>query len=74
MVSNFTSGEQATITGIQDTLHMGIQLKGINAGEEPNITSLVQPDDPPILQAFVQELENWLVLDRYLEDTFREER
>ena len=74
MVPNFTSGEQATLTSIRDTLHMGIHLEGLNGDEPPDIEQLVQDDDPPILRAFVQELEHWPEVDQFLDETFGENR
>ena len=70
MIPNYTSGERIALTGIQNALHMGIQLKGLNGEEPPDIEWLVQDDDPPILRAFVQELENRPELDQYLDKTF----
>ena len=66
---NFVSGERATLTGIRNSLHMGIRLEGLNGDEPPDIECLVQNDDPPILRTFVQELENWPELDWYLDET-----
>ena len=70
MIPNYTSGERIALTSIQNALHMGIQLKGLNGEEPPDIKWLVQDDDPPILRAFAQELENWPELDQYLDKTF----
>ena len=70
MIPSYTSGERIALTGIQNTFHMGIQLKGLNGEEPPDIEWLVQDDDPPILRAFAQELENWPELDQYLDKTF----
>ena len=70
-----TNEERATLTQAHDTLHIGIGLEGINAEAAPQrISDLIQPGDPPILASFAQELDNWPELDRYLNETFREER
>ena len=67
--------ERATLTQAHDALHIGIRLKGTNANpERQSLTTLVWPQDPPILMAFVQELDNWPVLDQFLDKTFREDR
>ena len=39
---------------------------------QPRITDLIRPEDPPILQAFAEELENWPEMDQFLEQVFRE--
>ena len=70
-----TNEEWATLTQAHDALHFGIRLEGTNADlGQSRITDLVQPDDPPILMAFAQELDNWPALDQFLEETFGEER
>ena len=67
--------ERAALTQAHDALHIGIGLEGTNAEEAPQrISDLIRPGDPPILAAFVQELENWPQLDQYLNETFGEER
>ena len=71
---NFVDGERYTLTAIRGALHMGIQLEGLNGDEPPDIERLVQDDDPPILRAFAQELENWPELDQILEETFNGEQ
>ena len=60
-----------------NTAHGALQIAagsvGTNANPgQPRITDLVRPEDPPILRAFAEELENWPELDRFLEDAFRE--
>ena len=46
---------------------------GTNASPgQPRITDLVRPEDPPILRAFAEELENWPEVDQFLEEAFRE--
>ena len=70
-----TNEERATLTQAHDALHLGIRLKGTNADpDRPSLTSLIRPQDPPILMAFVQELDNWPQLDQYLNEAFGEER
>ena len=67
--------ERATLTQAHDALHIGIRLKGTNANpERQSLTTLVWPQDPPILMAFAQELDNWPALDQFLDKTFREDR
>ena len=70
-----TNEEWAALTQAHDALHIGMRLEGTNANpERQSLTSLVQPQDPPILMAFAQELENWPQLDQFLEETFGEQR
>ena len=67
--------ERATLTQAHDTLHIGIRLEGTNADpERQSLTSLVHPQDPPILMAFAQELDNWPQLDQFLNETLGENR
>lgn len=40
------------------------------APREESIMDLVEPDDPPILRAFVEELQNWPQLDEMLDEAF----
>ena len=65
--------ERGALRAAHDALQIAARLEGTNAnpGQE-RITDLIWPGDPPILQAFAQELENWPELDRFLEETFRE--
>ena len=70
-----TNEERAALTQAHDALHLGIRLEGTNANpDRPSLMSLIRPQDPPILMAFVQELDNWPQLDQYLNEAFREER
>ena len=70
-----TGEERAVLTQAHDALRLGMALEGTNANSDwPSITSLIQPQDPPILMAFVQELDNWPELDQYLNETFGEDR
>ena len=65
--------ERGALRAAHDALQLAVRLEGTNAapGQE-RITDLIRPGDPPILQAFAQELENWPEIDRFLEETFRE--
>ena len=65
--------ERNTLRAAHDALQIAARLEGTNAtpGQE-RITDLIQPGDPPILQAFAQELENWPEVDRFLEEAFWE--
>ena len=68
-----TDEERGALRAAHDALQIAARLEGINAntGRE-RITDLIRPGDPPILQAFAQELENWPEIDQFLEETFRE--
>ena len=51
------------------------EAQGTNAEpERPTLTSLIRPQDPPILMAFAQELDNWPALNQFLDETFGENR
>ena len=65
--------ERGALRVAHDALQITVRLEGINAtpGQE-RIMDLIWPGDPPILQAFAQELENWPEIDRFLEETFWE--
>ena len=65
--------ERGTLRAAHDALQIMARLEGTNAtpGQE-RITDLIRPRDPPILQAFAQELENWPEIDRFLEEAFWE--
>ena len=68
-----TDGERAALMLAADALQFGARLEGTNADPgQGRITDLLHPRDPPILQAFVQELENWPDLDRFLNEAFEE--
>ena len=70
---NITDEERGALTAAHDALQFGARLEGINADHgQPRITDLVRPEDPPILRAFAQELENWPEVDQFLEEAFRE--
>ena len=65
--------ERGTLRAAHDALQIAARLEGTNAtpGQE-RITDLIRPGDPPILQAFAQELENWPEINRFLEEAFQE--
>ena len=68
-----TDEERGALTLASDALQFGARLEGTNANPgQGRITDLLWPGDPPILQAFAHELENWPEIDRFLEETFRE--
>ena len=68
-----TDEERGALTAAADTLRIKARLKGTNTDPgQARITDLLQPRDPPILQAFAHELENWPEIDWFLEETFRE--
>ena len=70
-----TNEERAALTQAHDALHIGMRLEGTNANpERQSLTSLIQPQDPLILMAFAQELDNWPQLDQFLDKTFGEQR
>ena len=68
-----TDEEHSALTAATDALQFGARLEGTNAnpGQE-RITDLLRPGDPPLLQAFAHELENWPEINQFLEETFRE--
>ena len=68
-----TNEERGALTAAADALQFGARLEGTSAnpGQE-RITDLLWPGDPPILQAFAHELENWPDIDQFLEETFCE--
>ena len=68
-----TNEERGALTTASDALQFGARLEGTNADPgQGRITDLLQPGDPPILQAFAHELENWPEIDQFLEETFQE--
>ena len=65
--------ERGALRAAHDALQFAAGVAGTNASPgQTRITDLVQPEDPPILRAFDEELEHWPELDRFLEDAFRE--
>ena len=68
-----TDEEHGALTAATDALQIGARLEGTNADPgQARITDLLRPSDPPILQAFAHELENWPEIDQFLEETFQE--
>ena len=68
-----SSEERGALRAAHDALQIAARIEGTNvAPGQERITDLIRPGDPPILQAFAQELENWPEIDRFLEETFRE--
>ena len=68
-----TEEERRALSTAHDALQVAAGSVGANANPgQPRITDLVRPEDPPILRAFAEELENWPELDRFLEEAFRE--
>ena len=52
--------ERGTLAAAHDALQITAGSIGTNANPgHPRITDLVRPEDPPILRAFAEELENW---------------
>ena len=51
--------ERRALNTAHDALQIAARSVGTNANPgQPRITDLIQPEDPPILRAFVEELEN----------------
>ena len=70
---NISEEERGAISNARDALQIAAGSMGTNASPgHPRITDLVRPEDPPILRAFAEELENWPELDQFLNETFRE--
>ena len=70
---NISNEERGALRAAHDALQIAARLEGTNVtpGQE-RIMDLIRPGDPPILQAFAQELENWPKIDRFLEEAFWE--
>ena len=65
--------ERYALRGAHDALQFAAEVEGTNANPgQARITDLVRPEDPPILRALAQELEDWPEVDRFLEEAFRE--
>ena len=70
---DITEEERGALRNAHDALQFAAGSVGTNANPgQPRIMDLVRPEDPPILRAFAEELENWPELDQFLEDAFRE--
>ena len=68
-----SSEERRALTAAHDALQLAAGSVGTNASPgQSRITDLVRPEDPPILRAFVEELENWPEVDQFLEEAFWE--
>ena len=68
-----TEEERRALNTAHDALQIAAGSVGTNANpRQPRITDLVRPEDPPILRAFAEELENWPEIDQFLEEAFRE--
>ena len=65
--------ERSALRAAHDALQIAAGSIGTNADPgQPRITDLIRPEDPPILRAFAEELENRPEVDRFLEEAFRE--
>ena len=65
--------ERRAINNARSALQIAAGSTGTNAiPGQPRIMDLVRPEDPPILRAFAEELENWPELDQFLNDITRE--
>ena len=61
---DISNEERGTLRAAHDALQFATRLEGTNAEQgQGRITDLVRPNDPPILRAFAQELENWPEID-----------
>ena len=70
---DITNEERGALGNAHSALHFGARIGGTNANPgQTRITDLVRPEDPPILRAFAEELENWPEVDQFLEEAFRE--
>ena len=67
-----TNEERHALRTAHDTLLFAAEVDGTNASPgQTRIMDLVRPEDPPILRAFAEELENWPEVDQFLEEAFR---
>ena len=65
--------ERGALRAAYNALQIAAGSIGTNANpRQPRITDLVRPEDPPILRAFAEELENWPEVDQFLEEAFWE--
>ena len=65
--------ERRALNNAHSALQIAAGSVGTNANPgQPRISDLIRPEDPPILRAFAEELENWPELDQFLEGAFRE--
>ena len=72
-ILTLTEEERHALRSAHDALQFGAEVGGTNANPGPTrISDLVRPEDPPILRAFAEELEQWPEVDQFLEEAFRE--
>ena len=72
-ILNITDEERHALRAAHGALQFAAEIEGTNASPGPTrIMDLVQPEDPPILRAFAEELERWPEVDQFLEEAFRE--
>ena len=65
--------ERRALNNAHSALQFAAGSMGTNVNpRQTRITDLVRPEDPPILRAFAEELENWPEVDQFLEEAFRE--
>ena len=65
--------ERSALRAAHDALQFAAGVAGTNASPgQTSIVDLVRPEDPPILRAFAEELENWPEVDWFLEEAFWE--
>ena len=70
---NITDEERGALRHAHSTLQFTAGIGRTNdIPGQTRITDLVRPEDPPILRAFAEELENWPEMDQFLEEAFRE--
>ena len=70
---DISNEERGALRAAHDALQFAAGVAGTNASPgQTSIVDLVRPEDPPILRAFAEELENWPEVDRFLEEAFRE--
>ena len=70
---DITSEERHALRTAHGALQFAAEIVGANANPgQARITDLVRPEDPPILQAFAEELERWPEVDQFLEEAFQE--
>ena len=65
--------ERYALRAAHDALQFAAGIDGTNTNPgQRRITDLVRPEDPPMLRAFAEELENWPEVDQFLEEAFWE--
>ena len=70
---DITDEERRALNTAHNALQIAAGSMRTNASlGQPRITDLIRPEDPPILRAFAEELENWPEIDQFLEDAFRD--